>query len=134
MYIEEAFVAYLKTNVTQKFYPDELPQGTALPAVAYMKVSDVKEHSLTGQYALERPVFQFTVFALKKSESRDLLESLKTVLCDFQGTMGGIYIQKIELQNELSALETSAGGITPDGTTRVYTEIVEFEFNYERVQ
>ena len=134
MYIEEAFVDHIKTNVTQKLYPEELPQDTVLPAIVYMKISDVKEHSLTGQYALERPVFQFTSFAFKKSEARDLMESLKTALCDFQGTMGGIYIQKIELQNELSALETSAGGITPDGTTRVYTEIVEFEFNYERVQ
>jgi hypothetical protein len=80
---------------------------------------------LTGQLALERPVFQFTALAAKKSEAKTVSETLKKILADFQGTIGGVAIQKIELQNEASSLVESS-----DGTLKVYAEDLEFEFNY----
>lgn len=124
MDIEEVLVAYLKTqNIT--VYPEEMPQNTTLPAVTYIKISDIKDHYLTGICELERPIFQFTAYALTKTAARTLAKLIKTTLSDYQGTLSGIQIQKIELQNEISNLETS-----PDGTTRVFTEDLEFEVNY----
>lgn len=125
MEIEEALVAYLKTKNITKIYPDEIPQNVNLPAATYIKISDIKDHYLTGICELERPIFQFTAYAFTKSAAKTLAKSIKTALNDYQGTLSGIEIQKIELQNELSNLETS-----PDGTTRVFTEDLEFEVNY----
>jgi hypothetical protein len=125
MDIEEALVAYLKTKNITKIYPDEIPQNVNLPAATYIKISDIKDHYLTGICELERPIFQFTAYALTKTAARTLAKSIKTALSDYQGTLSGIQIQKIELQNELSNLETS-----PDGITRVFTEDLEFEVNY----
>lgn len=125
MEIEEALVAYLKTKNITKIYPDEIPQNVNLPAATYIKISDIKDHYLTGICELERPIFQFTAYAFTKSAAKTWAKSIKTALNDYQGTLSGIEIQKIELQNELSNLETS-----PDGTTRVFTEDLEFEINF----
>lgn len=133
MEIEEAITSYLLEQpgltalISRRFFFEELPQGTKLPAVVCIKISDVKTHTLTGQSELERPVFQFTAYAAAKASVRAVTNQLKAVLCDYQGTMSGIFVQKIELQNELSNLETSS-----DGTVKVYTEDLEFEINYIR--
>jgi hypothetical protein len=129
--LEEALVAYLleypglTTLIGQRLYPDELSQGEKLPAVLYFKVSDVKDHTLAGQNKLERPIFQMTVFAVTKTDARAVANKIKTALNDYVGFMGGIFIQKIELQNELSNLETSS-----DGIIKVYTEDLEYQINY----
>jgi hypothetical protein len=132
--IEEAFTAYLLEQsdltvlIANRLEPEELPQGTALPAVSYIKISDVKDHTLTGQLELERPIFQFTAFAFTKAGARAVANQLKTALVDYSGTMGGIVVQKIELQNEMSNLETS-----PDGAVKVYTESLEFQISFEHI-
>lgn len=130
MQIEEALRAYLLTIapltnlINQRILADELSDIT-LPAVTYFKVSDVKDHTLQGQLNLERPYIQFTVFAKTKTSARAISELIKTALCDYTGTLSGIFVQKIELQNEISNLETQSG-------VRVFTESLEFQVNYER--
>ena len=131
MNIEEAFTAYLLAHpglvalISGRFFPEELPQGTAYPAVVVIKISDVKDHTLTGQSELERPIYQFTALASTKSIAKAVAVQLKSALSDYQGIMNGVIVQKIELQNEISSLEKSA-----DGTTRVYFEDLEFEINF----
>jgi hypothetical protein len=131
MDIETALVTYLKAHtglkalIGAKLYPEEIPQGTVLPAVSYIKISDVKDHTLTGQLENERPIFQFTAFSLTKAQARLVANQLKLAMKDYVGTLSGIEIQKIELQNELTNLDTTA-----DGTVKVYSEDLEFEVNY----
>jgi hypothetical protein len=133
MELEEAFTAYLKAQsnlialISTRLYPEELPQNTTLPAVSYIKISDIKDHMLSGQSTLESPMFQFTAFALTKATARSVGNQIKTALQDYVGTMGGIVIQHIRLENELSNLETS-----PDGTIKTYTESLEFQINFIR--
>ena len=133
MEIEEAFTAYLMAKVgltaliSTRFYPEELPQGTTLPAVSYIKISDLKDHTLTGQVTLERPMFQFTAFATTKAGARTVANQLKADLQDYVGTMSGIVIQWIKLENEFSNLETS-----PDGTIKIYKESQEYQINFTR--
>lgn len=131
MEIEEALTAYLLNHdglaalIGDKLYPDELPQGIKLPAVIYSKVSDVKEHTLIGQNKLERPMIQFSAFAGSKKAARAIANQLKAALCDFNGTLSGLEIQYIKLENELSSLESSY-----DGALKVHLELLEFEINY----
>ena len=131
MELEEALTSYLlgysglAALIDDRLYPDELPQGIKFPAVIYSKISDIKDHTLVGQNRLESPMLQFTTFAGTKTAARTIANQLKVALCDFQGMMSGLEIQYIRLENELSSLER-----TPDGTFKIYTEILEFEINY----
>ena len=133
MKIDEALIAYLKafaglTNlVALRIFPEELPQGTDLPAVTYFTVSDYPLHTLDGQDELRRPLHQFTALAMTKSQASLVSEQLQLALNDYQGTLSGIVIQKIELQNKLPNLLT-----TSDGITKVFVEDLEYEINYER--
>ena len=131
MHIEEALVAHLLAQtglaalISRRFFYEELPQGATLPAVTCNKISDIKDHTLTGQSELERPTYQFIAWASTKAGARAVAEQIKSILSDYQGTMGGITVQKIELQTEMSSLEKS-----PDGTTKVYFEDLEYQINY----
>jgi len=131
MNIEEALVkklldhAGLKALIGSKIYPEEIPQGVTLPAVFWIKVSDIKDHFLTGQSNLERPIYQFTAQANSKGAVKPIAEEIKKALCDYQGDLHGVEVQKIELQNELSSMEKSA-----DGTIRIFYEDLEFEVTF----
>ena len=133
MNIDEAIIAYLKAHtglkalVGARIFFEVLPQGTAFPAVVIQKISDIKDHYLTGQAELERPIYQFTAMGLTKASARLVTNQLKSALCDYQGTLSGVVVQKIELQNEISSLEK-----TPDGILEVYYEDLEFEVNFIR--
>lgn len=133
MEIEEALSAHLKAHVglsalvSTRIYWDEAPQGAALPFVVALNISDVKNHSLTGQYALEQPIYQFTAYAETKAAAKQIAAQIKAALQDYSGVMSGVRVQYIQLLNELSTLETGA-----DGTTKTYTTDLEFQVNFER--
>ena len=119
--------AGLAALVGSRIHCDERVQDETLPAVGIIQVSDVKEHFLTGQSKLEQPIYQFTAYAATKAAARAVANQLKSALADFHGTLSGIVVQKIELQTELSSLETR-----PDGTVRVYAIDLEFEVTFEK--
>ena len=133
MTIDEALVARLKAYtgltalISLRVFPEELPQGTELPAVTYITISDYKIHTLKGQDVLARPSIQFTALGLTKSTVNAVGEQIKLALSDYQGTLSGLTIQKIELTNDLPNLLTTA-----DGTTKMFAEDLEYEVNYER--
>lgn len=129
--LQEALTTYLKAYagltalISTRLFPDEIPQGTTLPAVFYINISDVKSHTLTGQLALESPMIQYTVYASTKPSARAVANQIKAALKDYVGTLSGVTIQYIRLINELSNKYTS-----PDGTIRVFTHDLEFQINY----
>lgn len=131
MNIEEAMVEYLlnysglKALIDDKIYPEEIPQKTKLPAVFWIKVSDNKDHFLDGQCKTERPVYQFTAQANSKGAVKPVTEQIKKALCDYQGILYGVEVQKIELQNEFSSMGKNA-----DGTIRVFYEDLEFKVTF----
>ncbi len=133
MNIDEALIAYLKDHiglmaiVGARIFFDILPQGTDYPAVVVQKISDNKDHYLTGQCELERPIYQFTSMSPIKAAARNVSNQIKAALCDFQGTMSGITVQSIKLENELNSLEK-----TSEGILEVYYEDLEFEVNFVR--
>jgi len=136
MEIEEAFVAYLLDQIEltdlidNRIFPDETPQEIDLlsqTAIIYQTQSDNPIHSLTGQYNLARTTIQFTVYVQTKALARQISNVMQDVLCDYQGFMETIYIQKIELQSRIPNKESNS-----DGTISLFTEDLDFEFNYER--
>ena len=133
MEIEEALIARLLAQsgltalIGRRLFPEEIPQNTIMPAVSMIKISDVKDHALTGQLQNESPIFQFTSFAETKASARAVTNQIKTALVDYSGDLSGIQVEHIKLLTEVSNLETSA-----DGLIRVHTEDLEFEINFIR--
>lgn len=131
MEIEEALVAHLFAQsgltalISDRLYPNEVPQSAAYPAVTYQDISDIKVHTLTGQDSLEQPIKQFTAYASTKAQAKAVANQIKTALQDFQGTMSGIQVQYIQLQSEFANRYTTA-----DGTVKVYTHDLEFQIYY----
>ncbi len=70
-------------------------------------------------------MYQFSASATTRAGARLVANQLKAALVDYHGTLSGVVVQKIELQNELTTLDTSA-----DGIVRVYTTDLEFEVIY----
>lgn len=133
MEIEEALVAYLLADsalaalIGAKIYPDEIPQGVTYPAVFYLDISSVPLHTLVGQSVIDRPSKQFTVYASTKASAKAVANRLKALLSDYQGTLSGLEIQKIELQNELSGKYRNS-----DGTLPICTHDLEYQIFYRR--
>lgn len=132
MEIETAFKNYLLAYagltalIGDRFY-DELPQNATYPAVTYLKVSDNKDHLLAGISEVESPFFQFTAHAMTKVAARNVMNQIRAALCDYVGTMSGIVIQHIRLENDIGTLETS-----PDGIVKVQTESHEYQITFEK--
>ena len=132
MEIDEALTTHLLAHagltalIAGRFFHDEMPQGTALPAVVCINVSDVKDHTHQGQVTLESPVYQFTAYAETKGAAKAVAAQIKAALSDYTGTMSGLAVKYIKLLNELSTLDASA-----DGLVKVYTTDLEYEINYE---
>lgn len=131
MDIEEAVVAYLKayTGLTAltstRIFPDERPQDSSLPAITYMLVSDVKQHILTGKLAQEQPVYQFSIYAATRASAKAVAAQLKAALSDYHGTLSGVVIEKIQLNNELCSTYKST-----DGSIKTTIADLEFEITY----
>ena len=131
--IEEALKTRLLANtaltalVSTRINADFIPPKTALPCVVFIKVSDVKDHTLTGQLELEHPVFQVSAYASTKSAARSVANQIKASLLDFSGTLSGITVQLIRLLNEMSSAETSG-----EGTSKIFVEDLEFEVFFLR--
>ena len=131
--IEETLRTYLLTKaaltalVGTRIFPDDVSDGAALPAVVYQKISDIKDHTLTGISPLESPMIQFSAYATTKASARAISNQIKAALSDYSGTMSGITIQYIKLVNEMSTAETSG-----DRTQKIYVDDLEFEVNFLR--
>jgi hypothetical protein len=131
--IREALMTYLlaqsalTTLVGRRIRYDERDQEDALPAVGIIDVSNVFLHTHEGQIEVEMPVMQVTAYATTRAGSIVISELVKTALQDYQGSMSGLVVQKIELQSENTGLIT-----TPDGVVRVYATDLELEITYEK--
>ena len=131
--IREALMTYLlaqsalTTLVGRRIRYDERDQEDALPAVGIIDVSNVFIHTHEGQIEVETPVMQVTAYATTRAGSIVISELVKTALQDYQGSMSGLVVQKIELQSENTGLIT-----TPDGVVRVYATYLELEITYEK--
>jgi len=129
MEIEEALTTYLlaQTGLTalidRRFYFDILPQNCNLPAVVCTLISDVKDHTMTLQCDLERPMYQFSAYATTRAGARAVANQLKTALVDYHGTLSGIVVQYIRLAYEISTTET-------DADTKTSVTHLEYEVNF----
>jgi len=136
MEIDEALTAYLLAQssltalIGRRLYPEETPSDVDLAtqtAVTYIFIDDIKLHTHQGQNGLESPNVQFTAYAPTRARARAVSNQIKTALCDYVGTIGGLTVQYIKLSNELPGKWKST-----DGTVNIHMVDLEFEVNFER--
>ena len=131
MEIEEALTTYLLSQsgltalIDRRFFYDERPENSTLPALLCINISDVKEHTLTAQQKLESPMIQLTSYGTTRASARAVANQVKAALADYVGTMSGIEVQYIKLVNELPSTEQNE-----DGTVKVRTVDQEYEINF----
>ncbi len=98
MLIEEAIYSHLSadTNLAAmhggRVYPVVRPQGSALPAVVFQKISSVTEYAHDGAAGQAEARFQITAFAAGYLGAKQLADKIKKAFVGFErapGTMGG---------------------------------------------
>jgi len=104
---------------------DEEPQGSALPAIVILDVSDVKHRDLLGQTKLEQPTRQFSVLAYTKSAAKAVARQLKAALSDYHGTLSGVVVQRMALITEHGGRQSVAEGQPP-----LHRIDLEYEITY----
>lgn len=96
MVIEEALYAHLVGTagvaalVSTRIYPQTIPQDVALPAIAYQRISGVREYSQSGPSQLAHPRFQLTCQAATYAGAKALANAVRAALSGYKGTMGGV--------------------------------------------
>ncbi len=90
MVIEKDIVSYLLgqdeiTNfIGTRIYPMHLLEGTDLPAINYMRISQERDRSHNGN-AMNRPILQFSCWAKSYITVKELAEALIAKLDNYSG-------------------------------------------------
>ena len=92
MNIEEALYSKLVSDagVSTRIYPNVVPQDIALPAVAYQRISTVRDMAHDGPLGIAHVRFQLTISAASYTSARAVANAIRTALDGFSGLMGGV--------------------------------------------
>lgn len=94
-------VTALIGNTPTRFYPDAIPQGSALPAIAYQRISSAQQRPLRGKASLFNPLFQLTIWANSAAERRQVKTALIEALTAVQNTVyAGVRIDAILIDDD----------------------------------
>lgn len=133
MYAEKALAALLKAHapltalVGDRIYPQDLPQGCALPALVVELVSDVPQATMdpTAGFNLNRARMQVTVLANSYPEQKDTLAAV-VAACNFQrGVLAGVRV------NSVQRAVTGPDMRDADRTQPVFHQSVDFLVTYQ---
>ena len=91
MNIEEALYSKLVSDagVSTRIYPNVVPQDIALPAVAFQRISTVRDMAHDGPLGIAHVRFQLTISAASYTSARVVANAIRTALDGFSGLMGG---------------------------------------------
>lgn len=80
MTIETDINAALDSVVSNRVYPNKLPQSPTYPAITYFRVTGRRMWSLSGSANLQNPRFQVDVWAQSYSDARTTADSVITAM------------------------------------------------------
>lgn len=87
--------------IATRFYPDTKPQGAALPAIAYQRISTPRILTLKeGKSTLAYPRFQLTVFARSASDRAALKDAIRATYAGYSDLAAGGSIDRILIDAE----------------------------------
>lgn len=104
--MEEALVTRVTSGVAvaaligTRMYPLVVPQDVALPAIAYQRISSKPIMAHGGPVGLTRARVQLTLVGRSYAEVKELADAVRARLNGLRGTVGGVMIEAIILDNE----------------------------------
>lgn len=110
MDFEQALRAELMTitNLQNKVFPLNAPEGTSTPFLIYQKVNMAIIKTMDGTSYTRNALYEIDLIAKSYSELQSLMVSVKNKLISFQGrTIGtnGSYIQNVTIENIVELYE-----------------------------
>lgn len=111
--IEEALKALLVANagvnalVAGRVHPLKVPQGGALPAVVYQRVSGPRVGQHRTSSTLARPRFQFACVAATYAAAKGLANAVRVAIHCYAGIASGVDVDAILVENEVDAFNAS---------------------------
>ena len=85
--------------VSDRIYPIYLPQTPTYPAVAYRRNSTSPVSLLSADTNLLAARFEVAAFSKSFDQCIDLADKLRAALQRYQGTVGGVVVEDIMLDN-----------------------------------
>ncbi len=95
--------------VGARVYPIVRSQGAALPAVTYQRISTPRIRGLDGRAGLQSPRFQINCWAETYTVAVKLAHFVGKALDDLSGTIGGLLIRAVDLDDEDDLEDISPG-------------------------
>jgi hypothetical protein len=134
-YTEEAIYSLLTSDdsvsalVEARVYPVYIPQGKALPAIAYQQISAQRSHDFDGDETFTKARFQITCLSETHAGAIQIAKAIRDLLAGYSGTVAGIKIQHAMLLSE-----GDIPYIDPEQEKlRRYGKRLDFEFQYNDV-
>lgn len=115
MTIETALVTKLEAAasvialVGDRIFPNRIPQGVGMPAIAYEQLSGPRDHVMDGNTGLANTNYIFKCSCAIYAQAKAVSEAVRIELDGFRGTVGGIAISCIMLEDEKDEPETRPG-------------------------
>ena len=88
-----------------KIYPDNAPQGAALPYVTYFRASGPRVRSLKGPSGLSHPRIQLDVLAASRASAKAIASAIRNLVDGYRGAMGSLTVQTIRVENDMDFSE-----------------------------
>lgn len=126
--IEEALYTDLTTAAAvvaisgTRGYPELIPETSALPAWAYQTISANREPVHSGSSNLTEQVIQITCQAITYATAKSLASAIRTRLHGFKGTLSGLKIHRITVDNDQDGLADEDGATVRIDVSVFYTE------------
>ncbi len=86
--------------ITDRIYPNYVPQGKAVPAISYQQISGVRDSDLDEPIELVNSRWQINVWAETMAEVRQLANYCRLAFNGSAGTVNTVKISFVELENE----------------------------------
>jgi hypothetical protein len=118
--LDEALYTYLKSysglaNVSQRIYPEQLPQKPKYPAITFQEISESEVETLsTPAGNLIATTYQFDCWDSTKVGVNTIAKNLRKAFKNYSGLTGGangVQISAIVKLNRLSDTERDANGV-----------------------
>lgn len=107
--------------VAGRVYPDQLRQGTKLPAIVYGKTGGQRQQKQCGTDGLVLGSFQLDVYGKTRQEVRELSNAIigqgrkgqtpPDAMLDYKGLMGTCFVKNCALANDFDTVDPEPGMI-----------------------
>lgn len=111
MSVEKAFYALLSQEaaisglVGSHIYPLRAPEDIVAPFIVYQKISGIRWRSLGGPSGMAQTRIQIDAYAASYAGAKTLAESIRIALDGYRGTVLGVRIGAVTLENDQDLLE-----------------------------